>query len=223
VEQSKRVVQRIGAWTIGHRPALGSGVVLPRSDPSVWFIELDAWIIQDGNYRDFAVGEEREFAVEFSLRGELWHSDVGARSTRYVQDGTYAIDAELLAVADDRKWVLGLDGLAVYCNDAPPTDVNTGALVSGVIDLGIDPFFYFERGGRLSDLPALIYTWQILRVFAQTAPYVERRPKEYSRDLSAWNWRVIPATDAWNGDGGSASYLLECRLTAAAPKFFRGD
>ena len=28
-------------------------------------VGLDAWIIQDGNYADFRVGEEQDFALEF--------------------------------------------------------------------------------------------------------------------------------------------------------------
>ena len=31
----------------------------------VWSIGLAAWIIQDGNYADFTVGDRAEFALEF--------------------------------------------------------------------------------------------------------------------------------------------------------------
>src|SRR5262245_40904238 len=32
-----------------------------------WDVELSSWIIQDGNYPDFAVGQTAEFALEFWL------------------------------------------------------------------------------------------------------------------------------------------------------------
>jgi len=38
------------------------------SSRSIWNIGLSAWIIQDGNYPDFALGDTVEFAVEFYLR-----------------------------------------------------------------------------------------------------------------------------------------------------------
>ena len=221
VTDEKRV-ERIGAWTSGHRPSLGSGTAFDRRDATTWFVGLDSWIIQDGNYRDFSVGQQREFAVEFSLLGDLQTSDTATRSTRYVEDDAYAVDAEVLAVSDDRQWwVLGLDGLAVYCNHAVARWVERGIAMSGIIALGVDPFFYFDRGSAARELPPLIYTWSIAQIFIQTAPFVERQqPKHYSRDLDAWGWRSVPSSDAWN-HGMSPFYLLECQLLPTPPKRFR--
>ena len=36
-----------------------------------WLIGLSAWIIQDGNYGDFSVGQRAEFALEFYAREAL--------------------------------------------------------------------------------------------------------------------------------------------------------
>lgn len=213
---------KTGAWFLGERPYRGPDATLDRLDPGVWFVGLDAWTIQDGNYGEFAVGEDREFAVEFFAQDELQKVKASAGRTRHIEDDTYAVDGEVLAVTEDLKWwVLGLEGLAAYRNDEPPKGAEKGSFLKGVVRLGVDPFFYFERGNRRNDLPALIYSWRIRQIFIQTAPYVEVRPKQFSRDLSAWKWRSIPATDAWNDDDGYASYLFECELMSPTPQFSR--
>jgi hypothetical protein len=65
------------------------------SSPSIWNIGLSAWIIQDGNYPDFAVGTPVEFAVEFYLRPgtpvDVCESEVCAKQIR---DNSYAVVAE---------------------------------------------------------------------------------------------------------------------------------
>jgi hypothetical protein len=70
--------------------------------PPEWNIGLSAWIVQDGNYPDFVVGEFVEFAVEFYQDAgtgiELCNSDVSAIQ---VTDTTYSVIAEKILQTDD--------------------------------------------------------------------------------------------------------------------------
>lgn len=40
------------------------GAAMPDT-PGEWWIGLAAWVLRDGNYTDFAVGQVRQFALEF--------------------------------------------------------------------------------------------------------------------------------------------------------------
>ncbi len=80
---------------------------------SAWNIGLSAWIIQDGNYPDFAVGEIVEFAVEFYRRPgttvEVCQAEVFAR---HVTETAYGVAAQKVLATDD---VTVLDiGILVY-------------------------------------------------------------------------------------------------------------
>jgi len=94
------------------------------------------------------------------------------------------------------------------------------------IELGIDPFFYFETLSRLTGIPPLIYRWKIERILMQTAPFIESdlpvMGKVMVRDPSKLAYREIERTDAWHDDGGNGDYLLECRRVVVRPTHRRG-
>ena len=193
----------------------------------LWVIGLDAWIVQDGNYPDFARGERRAFAVEF------WPVDIAVtpeidRSATNDTDAVYRVAAELAYDSGD-AWVLDC-GIRVYCEGIAPEAVRKGfasrkgSFVTGTIALGIDPFFYFETLNRDPGMPELIYSWTIERIQRQNAPFVDRqspasekRPRLLVRDAARLEWVDVEATDAWDDDDGYGEYLLHCRRLDVAP------
>ena len=78
-----------------------------------WSIGLAAWIIQDGDYGDFNVGERAEFALEFYAAGGVElvpDSDVHAT---HLHDDRYDAIGRIVHV-DERCWVLDFGLLAFH-------------------------------------------------------------------------------------------------------------
>src|SRR5271168_4560671 len=96
----------------GHRDAVGVPTV---GWPITlnWDVGLSAWIVQDGNYSDFEVGQIAEFALEFWLpEGVAPQASSGEVSADNVGDCAYDAVAEVL-LQTDRLTVLDL-GVHVY-------------------------------------------------------------------------------------------------------------
>jgi hypothetical protein len=90
--------------------------------------------------------------------------------------------------------------------------------VAGRAILGIDPFFYPELLAKDPDLPPLIYTWDVMRIQAQTAP-VALHGRVWVSDMSSVRYEDREATDAWaDREDRSLTYLLHCRLLDDPPK-----
>jgi hypothetical protein len=94
------------------------------------------------------------------------------------------------------------------------------------LGLGIDPFFYFETLSKIAEVPPLVYSWKILSILRQTAPFIETMPEAgpligrtvQVRDPQRLGYEELLKTDAWNDDGGSAEYILRCELLPIPPK-----
>jgi hypothetical protein len=176
-------------------------------------VGLASWIIQDGNYGDFRRGDRKAFALEFFASTDL--DKVKAESTTLpsLERGWGAIHKALgkvVHVTDD-WWVIDT-GILIYNGaEKPPTDVRVGDRVTGEINVGIDPFAYFERLARDPNAPALIYDWEIEKIEMQTSPFVEVQPRLRTRDPRQLGMMEIDATNAWTDDGGAADYVLHCR------------
>jgi hypothetical protein len=185
-----------------------------------WEIGLSSWIIQDGNYGDFKVGERVEFALEFyphSIRS----SEARLKSAKRLGAAKYEINGEVIYLKDE-VWLLDF-GICAFQKSAPPRELSVGQFVAGEISLGIDPFFYFERLYTLSGMPPLVYSWKINSIGQQTAPFIETREpsgqKVLVRDENKLGYKSIEATDAWNDDGGNGEYVFKCVRFDVPPKF----
>jgi hypothetical protein len=183
-------------------------------------IGLSSWIIQDGNYPDFRVNEERAFAVEFYTSEPVRPRQAGQpRLGELVVPAQYRALARVVLCDED---VAVLDfGFLAYREQWTHSQA-AATLVEGEFYLGVDPYFYFEYLHARSGIPALIYTWRIRRILIDTAPLVEvERPGDGRcrvRDPAQRGTRDIPATDAWHDDDGNASYTLVCERLPAAPR-----
>src|SRR5690242_7534975 len=96
-------------------------------DGAHWSVGLAAWVIQDGNYDDFSVGDRAEFAVEFYAPEEPKSATDQLLRAEHFGEGQYEVIARVAHV-DERGWVLDF-GIKAYRNAAPPRGVCTGDIV----------------------------------------------------------------------------------------------
>ena len=144
------VVSLLGAnsWSLAQEPeesfldASEAGVQM--ADTLV--VGLASWIIQDGNYGDFARDTTAAFALEFyaSSPPEVLESNSKrAPDLIHVRDADYEIIGQVIHAAE-HWWVIDV-GVLVFQEAEPPATVRQGSWLRGKISIGIDPFFYFER------------------------------------------------------------------------------
>ena len=182
-------------------------------------IGLDSWIIQDGNYGDFRVGDTAAFAVEFYAPTPLKvrHPDTTREpGVTWLRDSTYAIEGRVEFVAAS-WWAINLGPIAVY-NEYPIPKAGMGDMVRGEAYLGIDHFGYFERLSREPGAPPLIHSWRIEAIDLDATPWIENGPRALKRDDTRTEWRKISKTKAWKDDDGRASYVLTCARISDAPR-----
>lgn len=187
---------------------------MPSPSPR-WSIGLAAWIIQDGNYGNFSVGDRAEFALEFYPAGDIDLVADAAPSATHVRECQYDVVGRVVHV-DERSWVLDI-GLLTYLYGPTPDGVVPGQTLRTSLHLGIDPFMYLERLRHDPNYPDMVYTWDVQAIRRETAPYVLNR-NVWVRDQTKLGRIEVPETDAWNDDGGHGDYLFDCDLVPVPPK-----
>ena len=206
----------------GQSPAM----ISPNS-PTIWDVYLSSWIIQDGNYPDFEIGQTPEFAVEFWLPdGVIVRTSDGEKSANSVGGPLYDTTAEIV-FQNAQITILDIGILVYRQTSSSDTPLSAASRVEVQLGLGVDPFFYFEDLNKIADVPPLVYSWKILNILRQTAPFIEQVAEEgflkgrtiHVRDERLLGYEEIPRTDAWNDDDGHAEYLLRCQLLPLPPKF----
>jgi hypothetical protein len=189
--------------------------------PSNWDIGLSAWVIQDGNYPDFEVGQTAEFALEFWLPHRVAvRPTVREVSATHLGDCLYDTVGEVLAQADEIT-VLDIGVLVYQHRSSQQPSLPQGPRVAVQLRLGVDPFHHFESLSKTGDVLPLVYSWKILSILKQTAPFIEtvaEGRKLRIRDTQRLGYEEILKTDAWHDDGGYAEYLLRCDLLPIPPK-----
>ena len=163
-----------------------------------WHIGLSPWIIQDGNYGDFHVGQVADFALEVFGPSPLLPSELTEGRATLIEGCRYSVNAEVAYSGSDLA-VLDF-GVRAYSQHLRPTS----RWVGGELSLGIDPYFYFEQLSKDSRVPPLIYAWKVTRILRDSAPYIEGVGPGGRK---AWVWdepkRVsedVDHTDAWGED-----------------------
>jgi hypothetical protein len=179
--------------------------------PKAMIASLDSWIIQDGNYGDFSIGDTARFALEFF--GQLQVSSTSFTKMEHIEGGRYRVNAK---VTYSRKHVWVLDfGLRAFSESVPPEFALQGSWVRGEIEIGIDPFFYKEQLHREENMPNLFYDWTVSRIERNDSPWIETANasggKMLNIDEQNERWIDIQQTDAWSDDDGRASYLLHLK------------
>lgn len=173
-------------------------------------VGLSSWIIQDGNYADFSVGQETQFALEFyspslEISSCNSHSAVPVIASQYQICGQIVFRAENVCVLDM--------GFLAYQEDPPP-HFTEGTWVEGEIYLGIDHFAYSEHLKNVPGMPPLSYNFLIGEIFLETTPWLtELDPsgrRMMVRDGQNESCTAVSKTDADNDDNGHAHYILKC-------------
>jgi len=121
-------------------------------------------------------------------------------------------------VQTDRVTVLGI-GILVYGDTQP--SLPEGDVVAVQLALSVDHFHNFESRSKTGDVLPLVYSWKILSILRQTAPFIDtvvEGQKIRVRDQQRLAYEEILKTDAWNDDGGHGEYLLRCELLPIPPK-----
>ena len=194
----------------------------PSISPLIWEIGLDAWVIQDGNYPDFTVGQVAEFALELWIPKVSFLTHGEEVSALYLGEGRYQTIAEVVLQTED---ITILDiGILVYRESARLTkSLTQGGRFALQFGLSVDPFFYFERLSKIAGVPPLVYSWKIISILRQTASLIETVAqsgalagrKVLIRDPAQLGYEEVARTDAWKDDG---EYLLRCELLSITPK-----
>jgi hypothetical protein len=174
-------------------------------------IGMSAWIVQDGNYPDFTVGQRTRFALEFYAES-IRSSPAAIRSFAGVQPARYNASG-IITYATEEAWVVDF-GILAFSESKPPSIATVGASVSGEFSIGIDPFFYFERLCKIPGFPELRYDWRVDSILLETTPWLSTRDatgrKVLCRDDSRTSYREVDKTDAWHDDDGNGNYVLNC-------------
>lgn len=180
-------------------------------------VGIASWIIQDGNYGDFKVGQEAKFALEFYPRS-LAKSKQATKLAKHTAANRYQICGQMVYKTNE-VWVLDM-GFLAYQEVKPPKFAKEGSWVEGETYISIDPFFYFEYLNKLPGMPNLNYSFRIEQIFLETTPWIkydEASPLVIGKDriiMQRDEWREsyieVAETDAWNDDDGNAHYVLKC-------------
>lgn len=179
-------------------------------------IGLSAWIIQDENYGDFAVGDETRFALEFGIVAVARPRDAEpnlrlVRGAEYDFDGKVALSTEEFSVLDA--------GILAYRDGGGGRSPNlaTGDRVSGRLYLGIDPFFWFEGHAKRSGVPNLFHRWILREILLETTPWIDDPTGRFARvrAADAVSFAAVAKTNAWKDDGGNAHYILRAERLGA--------
>ncbi len=182
-------------------------------------IGLSSWIIQDGNYPDFEVGRDYEFALEFGLSEVCTATSSKSNSLRHIEGSEYDFNGKLVFVRED---VAVLDVGVLCFKERPHKKIGEeGQSLSGQIYLGVDPFFYKESLCDIPDIPALSYSWTLEEILFETTPWrmtlQDGRRFYERRDDVPRTYRALRKTDARNDDSGAAHYVLVCARKGSDP------
>lgn len=154
-------------------------------------IGLSSWIIQDGNYGDFSVGQKTEFALEF-YPSSVKASACTSPSVTHLNTCVYQICAQVVYRTND-VWVLDM-GFLAYNEMEPPAFARKNSWVEGEFSIGIDPFMYFEYLKNRSGMPDLTYRFRIDQIFLEANE----------------SCAEVAETNAWGDNYGRAHYILKC-------------
>lgn len=182
------------------------------TSPLLLHVGLSAWIIQDGNYGDFAVGQQAKFALEFGELDGLGRADEGPPGAIHLNGSRYRVRARVAFVAAG-VWVIDAGSFMAY-GERPPDDARVGAWVEGDVYVGIDPFFYFEGLYKIVGMPSLSYSWLVREILRETTPWrdgvLPNGTQVRCRDETKEAYAPTSATDAWQDDDGHGHYVLGC-------------
>jgi hypothetical protein len=179
-----------------------------------WVIGLESWVMQDGNYGDFTVGETTEFALEFWAR-TLAPTELRRIEAEHLGGHRYRVVAPVVW-GDGDFWMIDIGILAYVLY--PREEMEVGGWVAGEIELNIDCFHYFEQWGPEGEVPPAIYTWRLAGIREYRAPEPPQ-DRYVDPDELPWTARDVGETQAWEQPPGVVvRYELVCEKQDDAPR-----
>lgn len=168
-----------------------------------WLLGIDAWVIQDGNYPDFVIGQQADFAVEFAdRRGLTVVDDASGPRVKWVEASRYEVTAQIVHDETNARVLdFGLRAYRFIGIEDPEHRSQVGAWVTGEINLAVDPFFYKDELANEAGFPTLIYSWTVQGLLLRTG----HGPVPIER------------TNAWVDLSAPPSYLLRCVSAGPGP------
>jgi hypothetical protein len=205
-------------------------------DAGTCWIGLDGWVLQDGNYTEFEVGERRMFALEVATdRPDALHptDERQPRAAHTGADTTYDVVAHVMLAVDrghgERLYVVDLGAVRAYTHHLRRADgraVAAGDWLAGRLMVFVDHFSWMDAHAHEPGMPPLVHTWTVEAIEADETPWAPVEPGHPSyvgpdeghpvrvRDRTREQWRPVERTASWDDDG---NYRLLCRLDPAPP------
>jgi hypothetical protein len=183
------------------------------------YIGVSSWIIQDGNYPDFRIGDAINIALEFHPY-RICESRNSLASITRLSSCHYRVNGKSIFVSNN---VFVLDfGLLAYDQASPPKWMKSNCYIDAEIYLGIDPFFYFEELHAILGMPELRYNFRVRGIELETTPWMStvdsHGHRMNVRDDSQASFCPVSETDAWSDDNGNAHYVLELERIDNGPE-----
>lgn len=174
-------------------------------------VGIDSWIIQDGNYPDFKIGESARFALEFYPHSLDWAHE-HSTACEHLVGNQYRIRGEIVFKTNE-AWVIDFGWLA-YQNAPAPRIASTGGWLTAEISIGVDPFFYAAELRGRHNIPELCYEFRVREILLDTTPWITIEKPGFcaisTRDETRRSYAPVVETNAWEDDDGRAQYLLRC-------------
>jgi hypothetical protein len=179
-----------------------------------WYIILENANIKDGNYIDMKKGMVTQFALEFvSSRiysknwSKLQNENSIKKSAKWNNNSrTYDVSGEIIysitdPIASD-MWIIDVGILSHSWGMKLSEWVIPGVYIYGKTPFVVAWYMYEDYYNKSQDIPPIIYTWEISRIFTG---------KDFDEEIEKTNSRH---------DDPSLVYLLEC-LKLPNPAVYR--
>jgi len=183
-------------------------------------ISLDHWVLLDENYADFLKNEIREFALNVRLK-RVKKSDTNLRTIKCTQSSDY-LGNGLVVFKDDNILVIDF-GILAYSDDRYIAGIEIGDYLSGVFELRVDSYDYFEVLFKIEGILPLIYTWKVKKIFYETSPMFNISPDKNMIETLApgtiYSSQEIDSTSVSCIEPVQPHFILCCTLLPPSPKF----
>jgi hypothetical protein len=168
---------------------------MPEAETLELQIYLADWIIEDGPYGDFRIGETRGFALEFWSPSPLTRNTEHLTSLRRRQVYSYDVSASLVFASDGFSVIdCGVLALSAGRNEIED-GCGVGDCVRGTLTFGIGSSYCYSEPFS-SHFPPLVYEWRINSIEQDTTPYIlSKDGRTYIRDESRRSLKAVSGTD----------------------------
>ncbi len=194
-------------------------------------IGLEGWIMQDGNYKDFAVGEEREFALEYGPKRLPPGSEKTCHIAKPVNPSIEHIEEHLYDMTGQFSFiykefnVVDFGMVKAYArgnwrtrdsrDELPSTLI--GEYITGHFYLAVDPFFWKESRRHYDHFPNITEKWRIDEILFDVTP-VQLVGRTWTPVQEERIFKSLDKTNMWKDTPPGmniplgTSYLLNCTL-----------